>query len=126
MLTDGQVDAGSVRLTDGKLTNADQVDLLAIFRLWLGDRSHQYPGMASALANAVTPVADRLAGALVLLKAMGFSTTNLEGGRLGIKSSKREKRMLMVEYAFGLLFNLPSIDSHESCGSFGVSNQVTF
>lgn len=108
MLTDAQEEAGALRLEEGKLTAKDRADLLAAFRLWLGPREMRYPDIAQDLGNASQPIAGKLAGVLILLKAMNFSVTNLAGGRLGVESSKQEKRVLLIEYAFGLLYGVPA------------------
>lgn len=116
MLTDAQIAAGTARLVNSRLGETDQVDLLSAFRVWLGLRAAAFPSLGEAIAGASPPIADKLAGALILLKEMNFSVTNLSGGRLGVESSKREKRELLIKYAFSLLYALPSESDYPETG----------
>jgi hypothetical protein len=132
VLTDAQEQQGKDRLEGAephkRLKSGDVADLLSAFRTWLVDRASEYPDMAARLASAEGEIAAKLAGALLLLKGMGFSTSSLTGGSLGIASNKQDKRSLIVRYAFGLLYNLT--DFYEGQGSISpslvVENQSTF
>lgn len=126
MLTDDEIAAGAARLAGGALTGGDRDDLLSAFRLWLSFRASAFGDMSERLTAARSPVAERLAGALILLKGMNFSVTDLSGGSLGVKSVKAEKRDLIIKYAFGLLYDLPADNQAGLVGSVSVSSEVSW
>lgn len=105
MLTDDQITAGAARLdTDGALTAGDQCDLLSMLRVRLGVRAYAYADIPWRLASARTPVAERLAGALLILKEMNYDSTQITGAKTSVRSSTPEERALVLDYTFSLLY----------------------
>lgn len=125
MLKAGEIAVGQARLENGKLTAGDVVDLLAIFRLWLGERAAEFSDLEQKLVAAVSPQAERLAGVLVLLQVQGFDMSELGGGGLPVAAKANDRRLLMVQYAFGLLYDNPGLGPHGGHGlRFATSRSV--
>lgn len=124
MLTPAQITAGTARLVASQLSASDQETWLSLFRLYLTSAAAQFSTMETDLAAVTDTVtektASKLAGTLILIEAMGFSTSRLEGGRLGLYSSKNEKRSLLIRYAFSLLYEVP--DAPGAGSSYVLSN----
>ena len=114
MLTQDQIDAGDARLSAGKLTDSDVEDLVSAMRLFCADletlKGYAWESKLSELDDTgnTKQVAAKCAGALIIMKDLGFGVGAMDGGRDAIKFKEKDEYWQYVAYVHTKFYPIPS------------------
>lgn len=112
MLTPSQISGGSQRLKNGKLKGSDVKTLTSLFRTWLGSIASRYT-IAETIAELDDAdgedTAAKMTACLNLIEESGFAVATIVPGqsRGGVSLSQITQRNLILEFAFGLIWDVP-------------------